>query len=327
MKTAPLRILLIINPISGTNSKRGLQEYLEKRIKAMGHYITTSLTQGPGDATRLAQNAVKDGFDTVLACGGDGTVNEVATALVGTNVALGILPNGSGNGLARHIDIPVDPILALKVIQKGKVTACDYCTVNDIPFFCTFGLGFDAAVSHRFATGHQRGLLAYLRSTINEFISFKPETYRLTINDKSICVDAFLIACCNASQYGNNAFIAPTASITDGMIDITLVHSGNALSQALVGVELLAGSITQGGLIDTFKTDKLIISRQQAGIAHIDGEPIELPDKLTITCHHKGLKIFAPAKRSKFKPVFTPTYLFFRDCCIHIGNIFSMKKS
>ncbi len=139
MKHAPLNILLIINPISGTNSKRELAGAIEKRVRSMGHTITTSLTTGPRDATRLAKKAVDGGFDAVLACGGDGTVNEIATALIGTDVVLGILPNGSGNGLARHIDIPTDPILALKIIKNGKITDCDYCTVNEIPFFCTFG--------------------------------------------------------------------------------------------------------------------------------------------------------------------------------------------
>ncbi len=323
MKHAPLNILLIINPISGTNSKRELAGAIEKRVRSMGHTITTSLTTGPGDATRLAKKAVDGGFDAVLACGGDGTVNEIATALIGTDVALGILPNGSGNGLARHIDIPTDPILALKIIKNGKITDCDYCTVNEIPFFCTFGLGFDAAVSHRFASGRKRGLLAYLKSALNEFISFTPESYRITISNDSINVDAFLIACCNASQYGNNAFIAPTASITDGLIDITIVHSGNALSEVFVGVEMLAGSITKGGLIDTFRTDRLDITRNQAGIAHIDGEPVELPDRLTIKCHHKGLKIFAPTKRSRFRPLFTPAMMFARDCYIRVSNLFS----
>ncbi len=325
MKTASCRILLIINPISGTASKRGLKETIEKRIRAMGHSIDTALTQGPGDATLLARQAVADGYDAVLACGGDGTVNEVAKGLVGSGVALGILPNGSGNGLARHIDIPVDPIMALQAIKKGRIVDCDYCTVNDTPFFCTFGLGFDAAVSHRFATSHRRGLLAYLKSTLDEFIRFTPETYQITADDKTLSIDAFLIACCNASQYGNNAFIAPTASITDGLLDITIVHSGNALSQAFVGVELLAGSIAKGGLIDTFRTSSLTIRRPSAGIAHIDGEPVELDDTLEIKCHHGGLKIISPKKHSRFRPLFTPASMLAKECYMRIVNLFSKK--
>ncbi|MDE6367951.1 MAG: diacylglycerol kinase family lipid kinase [Muribaculaceae bacterium] len=323
MKHAPLKTLLIINPISGTNSKHGLRAIIEKRVKTMGHLIDTELTQGPGDATLIAQRAVRNGYDVVLACGGDGTVNEVAAGLVSSNVALAILPNGSGNGLARHIDIPVDPILALDMLKKGSIVNCDYCTANDIPFFCTFGLGFDAAVSHRFAAGHKRGLIAYLKSAVDEFVRFTPDKYELTIGEKTLSVDAFLIACCNASQYGNNAYIAPTASITDGQLDITIVHSGNAISEALVGVELLAGSITNRGLIDTFRADSIRITRPSSGIAHIDGEPIELPEVINIVCHPGGLKIIAPKKQMKFIPLLTPAYRFARECTMRIGQIFS----
>lgn len=320
MKSSTLKILLIINPISGTNSKHGLRELIESRVKSMGHIIDTKQTEGPGDATKFAKAATTDNYDVVLACGGDGTVNEVAAGLIGSNVALGILPNGSGNGLARHIDLPVDPILALNILKKGRVVNCDYCTANGLPFFCTFGLGFDAAVSLRFAGGHKRGLIAYLKSAIDEFVRFTPENYQLSFGERVINIDAFLIACCNASQYGNNAYIAPTASITDGQLDVTVVHSGNAISQALVGVELLAGSIAQGGLIDTFRTDSIIIRRTSSGIAHIDGEPIELPDEITIKCHHAGLKIIAPKKRMRFRPLFTPAYMFIKECWMHITH-------
>lgn len=326
MKHVPFKILLIINPISGTNSKHGLRATIEKRVQTMGHFIDTELTQGPGDGTLIAQRAVRAGYDVVLACGGDGTVNEVAAGLVGSNVALAILPNGSGNGLARHIDIPVDPILALDILKNGSIVNCDYCTANDIPFFCTFGLGFDAAVSHRFAAGHKRGLIAYLKSAVDEFVRFTPEKYELTIGDKTLNVDAFLIACCNASQYGNNAYIAPTASITDGQLDITVVHSGNAISEALVGVELLAGSITNRGLIDTFRTDSIRIARPSSGIAHIDGEPIELPEVINIVCHPKGLKIIAPKKQMKFIPLLTPAYRFVKECAMRVGQTFSRRQ-
>lgn len=318
-----MRVKLIINPISGTRSKRGLARTIEKRVRNYGHQIDTDFTAGPGDATRLARKAVDENYDVVLACGGDGTVNEVARGLINTSVALCILPAGSGNGLARHIELPPDPLLALKVLKVGHIKNCDYCTVNDIPFFCTFGIGFDAAVSRRFAKSHKRGLLTYLKSAVDEFIKFTPEKYQLSIGSDNISVDAFLIACCNASQYGNNAFIAPAASITDGVMDITLIHKGNPISQMLVGVELLAGSIAEGGLIDTFRSSSVTIQRNGPGVAHVDGEPIDLPAQLDIKCHHGGLKIVCPNKRYRFKPVITPTRLFLRDCRIAISTLFN----
>lgn len=291
----------------------------------MGHDITTAFTKGPGDATRLAEEAVEQGYDAVFACGGDGTVNEVAKGLLHTGVALGILPNGSGNGLARHIDIPTDPLLALKIVKQNNIVDCDYCTANGIPFFCTFGIGFDAAVSQRFAKSHRRGLMTYLKSAVDEFLQFNSEKCDLAVGDSRFSVNAFLIACCNASQYGNNAFIAPTASITDGLLDITLIHSGNAISQFLVGAELLAGSITKGGLIDTFRTNSVIIDRNKAGIVHVDGDPVEMDKRLEIMCHHGGLRIFAPSKKSRFRPFLTPTRLFFRDIGISISRLFAKE--
>ena len=323
MKSKPLRIRLIINPISGTHSKRGLRKKIEKRVRAMGHEIDTEETQCQGDGIRLGREAAAEGYDVVLACGGDGTINEVATGLIGSTTALLILPNGSGNGLARHIEVPVDPLLAIDVLRTGHVVNADYCTVNGRPFFCTFGLGFDAAVSRRFAQSHRRGLMTYLKSAVDEFINFKPETCSVTINGSSQDIDIFLIACCNASQYGNNAYIAPAASITDGQLDITIVHSGNPIAQAFVGIELLAGSITKGGLIDTFRAKSVIIERKKPGTVHIDGEPIDMSSRLEIDCHSGGLRIYAPVGNTTVKPVLTPLRMFFRDCGIAIGKLFS----
>lgn len=291
----------------------------------MGHDVTTELTAGPGDATRLARQAAAQGYDGVLACGGDGTVNETASGLIGTNVALGILPCGSGNGLARHIDIPTDPLLALNVIDRDRIVDCDYCTANDRPFFCTFGLGFDAAVSHRFASRHRRGLATYIKSAFDEFMKYAPETYTLLHDDKELTEQAFLIACCNASQYGNNAFIAPTASITDGMLDITVVHSSNPLSQALVGVDLMTGFIGKNALIDTIRVKSVTIIRKKPGMAHIDGEPVELPERIDVACHKGGLKVFVPGKRSRFRPLLTPARLMLRDWGIAVSRLFGRE--
>lgn len=321
-----MRILLVINPISGTASKRGLKQAIERRTRSMGHIIDTEVTKCQGDGIRLGRYAVSAGYDAVMACGGDGTVNEVATGLIGSKTALIILPNGSGNGLGRHIGIPSDPILALSIFKHGCAVECDYCTVNERPFFCTFGIGFDAAVSRRFAGSRRRGLMTYLKSALDEFIRFKPEKCTMTINGDSREIDTFLIACCNASQYGNNAFIAPTASITDGMLDITLVHSGSPIAQAFVGIELLAGSIAKGGLIDTFRTQSVTIERSQPGTVHIDGEPVEMEAHLDIACHHGGLLIYAPTRKSHIRPLLTPIRLFLKDCGIAVKRAFRVNE-
>lgn len=184
--------------------------------------MDTAYTTGHGDATRLTTDAASKGYRAVIAAGGDGTVNEIATALCGTSTALGIIPVGSGNGLARHLGLPLDVTEAIEVIAKDNIIDCDYGTANGRPFFCTFGVGFDAAVSEKFAHQKRRGKLSYIKSAISEYVSYNPQTYTISANGQILTQKAFIVACCNASQYGNNAYIAPTASITDGLLDITI---------------------------------------------------------------------------------------------------------
>lgn len=300
------RVMLIINPISGTNSKEGLDRMVVDRMASMGREVDVRYTTGPGDATRLARHAIAEGYGAVLAAGGDGTVNETAIALCGSGVPLGIIPAGSGNGLARHIGIPVDTRLSLKIIEEWHVLDCDYGSVNDRPFFCTFGMGFDAAVSHRFARQHRRGKLSYIRSAISEYVSYHPQTYTISANGRIITEEAFLVAVCNASQYGNNAYIAPEASITDGLLDITVVHAGNHVDTAVMGMDLLTGYINRNTMIRTFRAPAAVIYRSGDGPAHIDGEPVIMDDIINVRCHASALRIFVPGHRSRFQPIITP---------------------
>lgn len=318
--------MLIVNPISGTRSKRKLIPVLESRLREMGFEVDTRLTAARGDATRLAHEAVAQKYYGVLACGGDGTVNETARALCDTGVPLGILPAGSGNGLARHIGLLIDPIEALKVIGERHIEDCDYCTANDRPFFCTFGVGFDAAVTHKFSRQRRRGLLMYLKSAIDVFVSFSPERYSLTTDDRVLVDKAFLIACCNASQYGNNAFIAPSASIRDGLMDITVIHKSNPFAQALVGVDLMTGYIGKNALIDIIRVSHATISRDQAGVAHIDGEPVDMPEKIDVVCHPGGLRLFTPRDKMTFRPLITPLKMMLRDWRLAASRLFTPQS-
>lgn len=223
------RCMMIVNPASGTVSKHRIVPHVCKRLDKLGVRYDVSATRYPGHAVELARKAAADGYDVVIAVGGDGTVNEVATGLVGSTTALAIVPTGSGNGLARHLGIPVDVDSSIRVLAKKNVITADYGTANDRPFFCTFGVGFDAAVSERCARQKRRGILMYLKNTVNEYINFSPEEYVIEANGQVITDRAFLVVACNASQYGNNAFVAPEASVTDGELDITIVHAGLSL--------------------------------------------------------------------------------------------------
>lgn len=320
--SAPRDILLIINPISGTVSKNGLSEMVARRLGDNAR-IVTEYTTGRGDATRLAQQAVRAGIDAVLTAGGDGTVNETARALLGSGVTLGILPCGSGNGLARHLGIPLDIEIALDIVAAGHIDRCDYGTASGQPFFCTFGVGFDAAVSEKFAHQKRRGRLTYLRNTFEEYLHYHPRTYRLDVGDRVLTEQAFLIAVCNASQYGNNAYIAPAASMTDGQLDVTVIHSGSPLEMPWVGLDLLTGYIDRNTLIHTFRTPRLTISRSEAEAAHLDGEPVTLPATIDIDCHPGKLSIFTPEISEPFQPVKTPVRALMRDIRYTLRQIFN----
>lgn len=305
--------MLIINPISGTGKKTGLDTKVEKAMSQAGYNLDIRLTTCRGDATRLAAEAVSKGYDVVLAAGGDGTINETAQALCGSEVKFGIIPSGSGNGLARHIGIPISVDAALDVISRGIVAKCDYGTVNNRPFFCTFGVGFDAAVSHSFAQQSRRGFFTYLKSALTQYIHYKPDTYTISANGKILTERAFVVACCNASQYGNNAYIAPKASITDGLLDIIIIHQGSPIDTAMVGMDLFTGYIDSNTLIHSLRAPAAVIYRSNEGPAHIDGEPMILDDIMDIKCHHHGLNVLIPGDKEPFRPIVTPVRSLWRN--------------
>ncbi len=321
------KIMLIINPISGTGNKDGLDSMVVQRVGSLGFDVDVKYTTCRGDATRLAKMAIDAGYKAVLAAGGDGTINETARALCNTNTALGIIPAGSGNGLARHIGIPIDPGFSLNVIEEMHVEDVDYCTVNGAEFFCTMGVGFDAAVGHRFAAQRRRGLMMYVKSAIEEYKTFKPGQFTLSINGEILTREAFVVAVANASQYGNNAYISPRASITDGLLDVTVIHPGNPLATARMGLDMMTGYLNKNMLVETFRAPAVTIYRSEGGEAHIDGEPVMLGDILDVKCHRHALKVLTPSCQSDFKPLLTPISSMGNAVKIKLHHLFHGRKS
>lgn len=322
----PRKAFLIINPISGTGDKSGIRELVEQRLGAKGFEVTTGFTSAKGDATVMASDASAQGYDMVIACGGDGTVNETARALRGSHTPLGIIPCGSGNGLARHLGIDVDVASAVEILSEGVVTDCDFGTANSQPFFCTFGVGFDAAVSEKFAQSKKRGPLTYLSNTVKEYVNYQPDVYTIAANGEVLTERAFLVAVCNASQYGNNAYIAPKASMTDGLLDIIVVHYGNLLTTAFVGLDLMTGLIDKNFLIHTFRAPSATITRASAGPVHFDGEPAAMPARIEVNCRKGGIRIVTPALDKPFKPIITPVTAMVNDMKLTLRRIFERQQ-
>ncbi|MDP2816446.1 MAG: diacylglycerol kinase family protein, partial [Rectinemataceae bacterium] len=242
----------------------------------------------------IAKESLAAGIQKIVAVGGDGTVNEVASALIDTDAVMGILPKGSGNGLSRHLRIPMSIPRAIQLINRRRVTPIDYGLINGIPFFCTAGVGFDAHIGHHFSMLSSRGLTSYVKTTIKEFLSYKPQPYTLKIQDQTIEREAFLITAANASQWGNNAYIAPGASVQDGLLDIMVVSPFPKFLSPAYGLILFSRMIDKSHFVELFRVNELIIERELPGYVHYDGEPISMGNSLSITLKPGGLNIFVP---------------------------------
>lgn len=289
-----IKVQAIINPISGVGSKRKIPKMIQEICKKKNCSLTISFTEYGGHASELTDKALDNGADYILAVGGDGTVNEIARAMIHSNAVLGIIPKGSGNGLARELHISMDVKRAIDLFVKGHVSTIDCCKANDRVFFCTCGVGFDAAVSQKFANEKRRGSLTYIKNTVEEYLSYQPEPYELLVDNRTIKEKAFLVACANASQYGNNAFIAPHANIQDGQMDLTILAPFTPLDIAPLAIQLFTKQIDRNSKIKTMKARQVTIIRQHPGVMHLDGEPVMADSRIDITVVPKALKVLTP---------------------------------
>lgn len=289
------KITAIINPISGTASKKRIPALLDQYIPQDKFEKRFFFTEYPGHAFELANQAVRDKVDYIIAVGGDGTVNEVAKALVDSTAVLGIVPMGSGNGLARDLSIPMDIRKAMEVIMERNVTTIDYCKANGHIFFCTCGVGFDASVSKRFAEEKRRGPLTYLKDVVTEYIKFQPDIYEISLENKeALTKKAFLVTCANASQYGNNAYIAPHADMNDGLIDVAVISPITPFDIANLVVQMFTKQMRKNNKVEYFKTRKLTLKKKKPGAIHIDGEPVYMGETISIEVFQSGLRVISP---------------------------------
>ncbi len=292
-------IIFVVNPISGTQGKKAILKWIDERLDRSIYDYSIVNTEYAGHATQIAATAVQNKVDVVVAIGGDGTINEIARSLVHTQTALGIIPCGSGNGLARHLQIPMDPKAAIDILNQGYLNCIDYGKINNIPFFCTCGVGFDAFVSLKFADSGKRGLLTYLENTLHESLTYQPETYEIENEEGTVKYKAFLIACGNASQYGNNAYIAPQASLTDGLMDVTILEPFTVLEVPNLSFQLFNKTIDQNSRIKTMRAKKIKIHRAKEGVLHFDGDPLMAGKELEVEIIPSGLHVISSAKEGK----------------------------
>ena len=298
----PRHIIYIVNPISGTQSKKELEELIIQKTKQKRIEFEIFPSVASGDYSFLLQVIKEKRITDVVIAGGDGTVSQVVGSLLHCDVNFGIIPCGFGNGLAYTAKIPKDPASALDIIFNGRVSAIDGFTIND-QFACMLcGLGFDAKVAQDFAQQPKRGFITYAKQVVKNFFSAKIYSFELQRGKKSIQTDAYFITIANSNQFGNNVTIAPDASLTDGLLDIVIVTNQNKLNVLLQTLKQIRGKnklqtkpITgkEKGVI-YFQTDRLSIQNLSQAPLHIDGDPAETPDKVNIEVMKKIWRLIQP---------------------------------
>ncbi|MBQ0050161.1 MAG: diacylglycerol kinase family lipid kinase [Bacteroidales bacterium] len=308
-----MKIIFIVNPISGTKDKQRIIDLIPKFFDKGEYEYEIRRTERAGHAEEIARQAAEQGAIAAVAVGGDGTVNEVARGIVHTATALGIVPCGSGNGLARHLGIPMKAEGALEVLSRMDIRQCDYCKINGHPFFCTAGVGFDAQVSDTFAKAGKRGLPTYLKTTIGVGLRYQGESYEILVeNDgKTERLSStkpsgkekryWLITGANAAQYGNDFFIAPDASVCDGKLDVNIWTKFNKITSPLVGLRLATATIHHSRRhVRIVRCDKITIRRKSAGPIQWDGDPAQGTAEVVMECVAGGIKmVVGTPKRNK----------------------------
>ena len=288
-------IAFIINPISGNKEAQSAKKKLPKLIMQTldtNRWLPNIVyTEYAGHATELAYQFARMGFDAVVAVGGDGTVNEVARGLKDSNTALGIIPMGSGNGFARHINVPMRPQRAIEMINHSEPISVDYGLANGKLFMCTCGTGFDAVVADQFAASNKRGFMTYVQNTIKQVFTYQPQSYHIVGDGLDVTHKAFLITFANANQWGNDAKIAPRASIQDGQMDIMLMSSHALLGSASLALRLFTGSIDDSYFMDTLRAKEVTLIREEKAPFHIDGDPVEMEKDIHIKIVEDGLRV------------------------------------
>lgn len=285
------KAVFVINLNSGTSSKAAIPGLIENTIDKEKFDYEIVITQYAGHASEIASRAKDEGKDIVVAVGGDGTVNEVARAIVHSGTALGIIPCGSGNGLARHLLLPMNVKKAIEVLNECEIRALDYGIINGYPFFCTCGMGFDAFVSQKFAEAGKRGPITYVENVLREGLKYQPETYILQDENGTIKYKAFLISCANASQYGNNAYIAPQASMSDGLMDVIIMEPFDVFEAPQISIDMFNKTLDKSSKIKTFKCRKLHIHRSKPGAIHYDGDPAMTGEDIDVELVPNGINI------------------------------------
>ncbi|MDQ2656898.1 MAG: YegS/Rv2252/BmrU family lipid kinase [Bacteroidota bacterium] len=287
------KVFFIINKYSGSGFRPAMENLVSRICSDHGAVSVIEYTQAPGHATQLATDALAAGYDKIIAVGGDGTVNEVARALTHTPASMGIIPKGSGNGLARHLGIPVNLSQAVNCLFTNQCLAIDTFRVNGQLSLNVSGVGFDGYIAALFGVEKQRGFRGYLKLVLNEFRHFEEFEAEIKTGEETLSRKAFVIAIANSSQYGNNARIAPGASVCDQLLNISVLKKFPPYRLDLI-YSLFAGTIDKSAYCETIQVRDIVINLRKPAAFHIDGEPAGKAETFTIELLPASLNMLAP---------------------------------
>ena len=290
------KIRFITNPFSGNTIAPELPAMVAQHFDKNDYQIEIKLTEYSGHATLLAKEAVEQKFDMVVAVGGDGSINEVAQSLIGSNTVLGILPAGSGNGFSMHLGIGRNPEQAMEYLKNGQILEIDTCLVNDIPFINLAGVGFDANVAARIKGSTLRGFIGYLTYSLKEAWSYQMQDFELEIDGQKINRKCFSIAIANAPMYGYGFVVAPSAKLNDGLLEVMILKAASKWRYIFEGWRYLNNSLNKSRLSERFAAKKVVIRPKKMPLAvHFDGESILVKDgDLVFEMVEQSLRVRCP---------------------------------
>lgn len=287
------KIVFIINPISGIRRKKAVEDAIARYLDHSFSY-EIAYTEHAHHASEISKNASLNGADIIISVGGDGSANDVAQGLVHTRTIMGIIPQGSGNGLAHHMQIPFSLKKAIDVINRQKVSRIDTATINDRLFISIAGVGFDALVAEEFAKCRRRGFSSYFKTVLKQFRIYRPSTYKITFDGKEIERPALLVSFANSDQFGYNARIAPKAMINDGFIDLCIVRPVSFLTAARLAHKLFRRTIDKSKNVEVYKTKEIFIETTEDVSLHIDGDPQERIRTASVRIFPESLNLIVP---------------------------------
>lgn len=295
----PKRIVFIVNPKAGTNLQKHIRESVDKYLNHRRFEYGFRFTERAEHAKELAQEAIAEGYEIVVAVGGDGSINEVASALLGTDVVLGIIPAGSGNGLAMHLGYGRDIDEAVKKINTAEVRSIDVGMMNGQPFINLAGIGFDGLVSNMMKGSNWRGFLAYFLKSLEAGLKYTPRECRIEIDDKVLTEKCFIISVANGPMWGYNFQIAPGARLDDGLFEVVIMRDVPKWQYFAVVPSSLNGTIYDADFVDHYRARHVKIIADGKNYVHLDGEGLIHEGTLEFEIKPKALKILVPRQKAE----------------------------